>query len=56
MCEWKWIEKKKSEDAANVTIYQLLEKGRKIAETIKELEKNSEDFLKLDSFHGVKLQ
>ena len=56
LCEWKWIEKKPSEDVANVTIYQLLEKGQKIAATIKELEKKSEDFWKLDSFHGVKLQ
>jgi len=56
LCEWEWIEKKQSEDAANVTIYQLLETGQKIAAAIKELENNSKDFWKLDSFHGVKLQ
>ena len=54
LCEWEWIEKKQSEDVANVTIYSLLENGQKIAEKIKDLDINSKEFFKLDSFHGLK--
>ena len=55
LCEWGWIEKSQSEDVANVKIYQLLEKGRKIAEVIHKLQNDSSELWKLDSLHDVKL-
>jgi len=53
LCEWGWIEKKRSDEAANVTVYQLLEKGRKVALALKELQGGKNELLKLDSFHGI---
>ena len=53
LCEWDWIEKKQSEDAANVIIYQLLDKGLEAVNSIKQLEENSSPLKKLDTFHGV---
>jgi len=55
LCEWSWIEKIQSEDVANVKMYQLLEKGRKIAEDINKLRNDSLELWKLDSLHDVKL-
>ncbi len=51
---WKWIEKKQSEDAANVKVFSLTEKGTNIAKAITELETNSPELWKLDSFFEVK--
>lgn len=53
LCEWGWIEKKESDEAANVTVYQLLEKGRKVAFALKEMHDGNNELLKLDSFSGI---
>jgi len=55
LCEWDWIEKIQSEDVANVKVYQLLDKGRNIAEVINKLQNDSSELWKLDSLHDVKL-
>ena len=55
LCEWGWIEKNQSEDVANVTVYQLLQKGMGIAEVINKLQNDSSELWKLDSLHDVKL-
>jgi len=55
LCERSWIEKKQSDEAARVIIYQLLDKGRKIVEDVTNLQNNNSDLLNLDSFYGVKL-
>jgi DNA-binding HxlR family transcriptional regulator len=55
MCEWSWIEKKASEDAANVYVYYLLERGKNLAGKLVELEKQDNELRKLDCFHDVKL-
>ena len=54
LCEWGWIEKKQSEDVANVTMYSLLEDGKNTAKKIKDLENNAPELFKLDSFSGIK--
>jgi len=53
LCEWGWIEKKQSEDAENVKVYSLLEKGLKIAKLFTELETTHPELWKLDSFFEV---
>lgn len=55
LCEWVWIEKKPSEDAANVTVYELLDKGRELAKTLMDVKNQNSELWKLDSFHDVKL-
>ena len=55
LCEWGLIEKKKSDEAANVTVYQLLEKGRNLALTLKDSNNTNSELWKLDSFHGINL-
>ena len=53
LCEWNWIEKKQSEDAENVKVYSLVEKGSKIAKLLTELESSHTELWKLDSFFEV---
>jgi len=53
LCEWGWIEKKQSEDAENVKVYSLLERGKKIAILLTDLEKSHQELWKLDSFFEV---
>lgn len=55
LCEWGWITRKPSEDAANVTIYELLDKGRELANKLVELKSQNNELWRLDTFHQVKL-
>ena len=56
MCEWNWINKKQSEDVANVTMYSLSDVGQKVVDVIDEFEVEGkfEEFFKLDFFQGIK--
>jgi len=53
--EWRWIEKKPSDEAKNVFVYKLLDKGKEIAELIENLQREDSVFRNLDCFDGVKL-
>jgi len=55
MCDLEWIEKNSSEDAEGVTVYSLIEKGKGIANMIKELQTKNHSLLELDSFRGLGL-
>ncbi|SHO44266.1 hypothetical protein NSIN_20283 [Nitrosotalea sinensis] len=55
LCEWGWITKKPSEDAKNVTVYELLDKGRELSNKLAELQSQNNELWKLDSFHEVKV-
>ena len=35
LCQWEWIKKEPSEDVKGVMMYELLDKGREIAVTVK---------------------
>jgi DNA-binding HxlR family transcriptional regulator len=52
MCEWKWINKKQSEDVANVKMYSLADLGRTVLDKTDEIK--FEEFFKLDFFQGIK--
>lgn len=54
LVEWNLVEKKQSEDAANVKVYSLTTRGREIAELILSLEEKFPELWKLESFKDVR--
>ena len=54
LVEWNLVEKKQSEDAANVKVYFLTTRGREIAELIINLEEKFPELWKFESFKDVK--
>ena len=54
MCEWKWIEKRASEESQNVTVYSLTNTGQTVADQFIEVRDKFDEFFKLDSFQGFK--
>jgi len=54
MIEDNWVKKFTSPHAKNITVFELNEKGHKVAETIKSLIENDNPLLKLPTFFEVK--
>lgn len=55
LCEWEWIKKESSADVKGVMMYELLDKGKEVAEAVKQLQENQSRLKKLDCFDGIKL-
>lgn len=54
MCDAGWLTKTSSDDAENVTVYRLAEKGKEVALKVKELRENQHPLLEIDAFFDVK--